>query len=59
MARVALQEGASVLDLRLQVEQPISLRASFAFVADLGGYSLGPEWIRTAGRSQARSVSNT
>lgn len=54
-AGVALQAGASVLDLRLLVEEPIELRASFALVADVRGY-LSPEWIRTAGRSQARSV---
>jgi hypothetical protein len=54
-ARVAIHEGTSVLDLRLLVEEPIALRASFAFVSDLRGY-LRPDWIRTADRSQANSV---
>lgn len=54
-ARIALAAGASVLDLRLVAEEPIELRASFAFVADVRGY-LSPDWIRTAGPSRARSV---
>lgn len=54
-APIALAAGASVLDLRLVVEEPVELRASFAFVADVGG-SLSPDWIRTAGPSRARSV---
>ncbi len=54
-ARVALDAGASVLDLRLVAEEPLELRASFTFVADLDG-SLTPDWIRTAGPARARSV---
>lgn len=54
-APVELPGGTSVLDLRLLVEEPIFLRANFAFVSDPNG-SLRPEWIRTAGPSQASSV---
>lgn len=54
-APVALAAGTAVLDLRLTVEEPIFLRASFALVADLDGY-LRPDWLRTAGPSRAGSV---
>jgi hypothetical protein len=54
-APVELAAGTSTLDLRLLAEEPIFLRASFAFVSDLGG-SLRPDWIRTVGPSRASSV---
>jgi hypothetical protein len=54
-APVALPAGTGVLDLRLEVEEPVFLRAHFAFVADLEEY-LRPDWVRTAGPSRAGSV---
>ncbi len=54
-APVELEAGSAVLDLRFEAEEPIFLRAHFAFVADLDGY-LRPDWIRTAGPSRAGSV---
>lgn len=54
-APVALAAGTAVLELRLEVEEPVHLRASFAFVADLDGY-LRPDWITTAGLSQPSSA---
>jgi hypothetical protein len=54
-APVALAAGTSVLDLRLAVDEPIFLRAWFAFVADLDGFRR-PDWIRTAGPSRPSSV---
>lgn len=54
-AAATLPAGTAVLDLRLVVEEPIFLRASFAFVADLEGY-LRPDWIRTADRTRPSSV---
>lgn len=54
-AAVSLAEGTAVLDLRLAVEEPIHLRAAFAFVADLPGY-LRPDWISAAGPARAGST---
>jgi hypothetical protein len=54
-APVDLPAGTAVLDLRLLVEEPIFLRAHFAFIADLPGY-LRPDWIRTADASRPSSV---
>jgi hypothetical protein len=54
-APVSLTAGTAVLDLRLLAEEPIFLRAHFAFVADLDGYRR-PDWIRTADRTRASSV---
>lgn len=54
-APVSLPAGSAVLELRLEVEEALFLRASFAFVADLDGY-LRPDWIRTADATRASSV---
>ena len=54
-APVSLAAGTAALDLRLVAEEPIFLRAHFAFVADLAGY-LRPDWIRTADATRPSSV---
>ncbi|MBS1676460.1 MAG: hypothetical protein JST08_03655 [Actinobacteria bacterium] len=54
-APVTLAAGTTVLDLRLIAEEPIFLRAHFAFVTDLDGYRR-PDWIRTADRTRPSSV---
>ncbi|MHB1572013.1 MAG: glycosyl hydrolase family 2 protein, partial [Solirubrobacteraceae bacterium] len=54
-APVELAPGATALDLRLLVQEPLELRASFAFASDLSG-CLRPEWIRAAGPTRTSSV---
>jgi hypothetical protein len=54
-APVSLAAGTVVLDLRFAVEETTTVRAHFAFVADLDSY-LRPEWLRVAGPPARDSV---